>query len=165
VEHLRPSQYEVHDDAGQHGLPDSLGHLPARNFYLIIRIAFNRKPSQPDQASCCPDEVEGTVGVPDKLTAVELSNLTAASLDKVNDGAAEDNRIATAAAALPPAVPKESRDPEREEADPDGRRSHQVVEPVLTRVNISHIVRSVVIIRSVVRWRGGAAPVIINTNT
>ena len=86
-------------------------------------------------------------------------------LNKINDGATEDDRITTAATALPPAVTKESRDPERKKADPYSRRRHQVVEAILTGVNISHIVRGVVIVRSVVRRLSGAAPLIVNTNT
>ena len=96
-----------------------------------------------------------------------LENINAKDdyLDKIDDGATEDDRITTAATALPPAVTKESRDPEWEEADPDSRRRYQVVEAILTGVNISHIVCGVVIVRSVVRRLCGAASLIVNTNT
>ena len=84
------------------------------------------------------------MGIPDELAAIEVADLAAAALDKVYDGAAEDNGVAAAATALAPAVAKESGDPEREEAKPDRRAGHEVVESVLARVHVGHVVRRVV---------------------
>ena len=85
-------------------------------------------------------------------------------LDKVNDGATEYNGVTAAAATLPPTIAKQGRDPERQETDPNSRRRHQVVEAILTRINVRHIVCGVVIVRGVVRRGGGATSVIVNTH-
>ena len=84
------------------------------------------------------------MGIPDELTAVEIADLTAAALDKVDDGAAEYDGVAAATAALAPTVAKEGGDPEGEKAEPDSRTGHQVVEAVLARVDVGHVVRRVV---------------------
>jgi len=84
--------------------------------------------------------------VPDEFATVKLAKFTTASLDKIDNGAAENYRVAAAAATLAPAVAEESRDPERKEADPDSRRSHEIVESIFTGVNICNIICGVVII-------------------
>ena len=84
------------------------------------------------------------MGIPDELAAIEVADLTAATLDKVDDGAAEYNGVTAATAALAPAVAKEGGDPEGEKAEPDCRTGHQVVEAVLARVDIGYVVRRVV---------------------
>ena len=88
--------------------------------------------------------MEDAVGVPDELAAVEVANLAAAALDKVDDGSAEDDGITAATAALAPAVAKEGGDPEGKKAEPDSRAGHQVVEAVLARVDVGDIVSRVV---------------------
>ena len=100
--------------------------------------------SQPDQPSASPDDVKDAVGIPDELAEVKVADFTAAALDKVDDGAAEHDGVAAATAALAPTVAKESGDPEREEAKPDRRAGHEVVESVLARVHVGHVVRRVV---------------------
>ena len=84
------------------------------------------------------------MGVPDELAAVEVANLAAAALDKVDDGSTEDDGITAATAALAPAVAKEGGDPEGKKAEPDSRAGHQVVEAVLARVDVGDIVSRVV---------------------
>ena len=84
------------------------------------------------------------MGIPDELAAIEVADLAAATLDKVDDGAAEDNGVAATAAALAPAVAKEGGDPERQKAEPDSRAGHEVVEAVLARVDVGDIVCRVV---------------------
>ena len=84
------------------------------------------------------------MGIPDELAAIEVADLAAAALDKVNDGSAEDNGVTAATAALAPAVAKEGGDPEGQKAEPDSRAGHQVVEAVLARVDVGYIVCRVV---------------------
>ena len=103
--------------------------------------------------------------IPDELAAVELAKFTTASLNEVNYGPAEYNGVTAATATLTPTVAKQSRDPERKEADPDSRRSYQIMEPILTRVYICNIVCGVVIIRSVIGWGSRTASLIVHTNT
>ena len=104
------------------------------------------------------------MGVPDELAAVEVAYFATAALDKVNDGAAENNGIAAATAALAPAVAKEGSDPEGEKAEPDSRAGHQVVEAVLARVDVGDVVRRIV---SVLRAQVGcdrAGAVIVDSD-
>ena len=120
--------------------------------------------SQPDQPSASPDDVKDAVGIPDELAEVKVADLTAAALDKVDDGAAEHDGVAAAATALAPAVAKEGGDPEGEKAEPDCRACHKVVEAVLARVDISDIVAGVVSVLGAEVGRQRAGPVIVDSN-
>ena len=84
------------------------------------------------------------MGIPDELAAVEVAYFATASLDKVDDGAAEDDGVTAATAALAPTVAKEGSDPEGEKAEPDSRAGHQIVETVFARVDVGDIVGRVV---------------------
>ena len=104
------------------------------------------------------------MGIPDELAAVEVADLAAAALDKVYDGAAEDNGVAAAATALAPAVAKESGDPEGQKAEPDSRAGHEVVETVLARVEVGDIVAGVVSVLGAEVGRERAGTVIVDSN-
>ena len=88
--------------------------------------------------------MEQALRVPHKLTTVEPAHFAEAPFDKVNDGSTEDYGVTAAAAALSPAVSEESRDPKRQEDEPDGGAGHKIVEAILAGVDISGVVRSVV---------------------
>ena len=62
-------------------------------------------------------------------------------LDKVNNGAKKNNRVTETAAALAPAVAKQGRDPEGEEAEPEETREYELLKSINTRVCVHCVVR------------------------
>ena len=85
-------------------------------------------------------------------------------LNQIHYSGAEHYWIAAAAAALPPAVPEESTDPEGQQRHPHRPGNYQIVEPELTRVHVGDIVGGVVHVATV-RGYSGAGGVVGDSQT